>query len=321
MPTGWLSLLPRSASCPPLGRRRRRGPRLAGAMLVGSLRGGVVWPGREMKDVQCMAEDSRADPAPLSPSDGRWSWLSIADGDGLLLPLGACCRWWRLAGPSGTTSPTLRPRSCSPAVVVGVAAFGNRRAGWIASVSSCVWFDFFLTRPYERFSISAAHDIETTVALARRRASPSPRSPCAAARHFAVAMAEGNYPRPHPRRVRVRGTRGIRRRRSSRRFARSSLELLDLQGCRFEARATVRAGARSCCATARWSLARIVSTCSGTGCRSARSSLVVQSKDHRSTALRHGRRRGRSPPSRSSSVSWPSCSPMRSAPPWPPASG
>jgi K+-sensing histidine kinase KdpD len=50
-------------------------------------------------------------------------------------------------------------------VVVAVAANGDRLAGVLAAVSAAVWFDFFLTRPYERFSITSRTDIETTVLL------------------------------------------------------------------------------------------------------------------------------------------------------------
>jgi K+-sensing histidine kinase KdpD len=50
-------------------------------------------------------------------------------------------------------------------VIVAVAAFGSRLAGILAAVSAAVWFDFFLTRPYERFSITRASDIETTVLI------------------------------------------------------------------------------------------------------------------------------------------------------------
>ena len=50
-------------------------------------------------------------------------------------------------------------------VVVAVAANGNRLAGYLAAVSTAVWFDFFLTRPYERFTINRHTDIETTVLL------------------------------------------------------------------------------------------------------------------------------------------------------------
>jgi K+-sensing histidine kinase KdpD len=50
-------------------------------------------------------------------------------------------------------------------IVVAVAAAGNRLAGLVAAVSAAAWFDFFLTRPYEMFTINRAADIETTVLL------------------------------------------------------------------------------------------------------------------------------------------------------------
>ena len=50
-------------------------------------------------------------------------------------------------------------------VVVAVAANGYRLAGILAALSVAVWFDFFLTRPYETFSITRRNDIETTVLL------------------------------------------------------------------------------------------------------------------------------------------------------------
>jgi K+-sensing histidine kinase KdpD len=50
-------------------------------------------------------------------------------------------------------------------VVVAVAADGYRLAGLLAAVSAMVWFDFFLTRPYERFAIAHRSDIETAVLL------------------------------------------------------------------------------------------------------------------------------------------------------------
>jgi K+-sensing histidine kinase KdpD len=48
-------------------------------------------------------------------------------------------------------------------VIVAIAAAGNRLAGYVAALSAAAWFDFFLTRPYERFTINRATDIETTV--------------------------------------------------------------------------------------------------------------------------------------------------------------
>jgi hypothetical protein len=35
----------------------------------------------------------------------------------------------------------------------------------VASASAALWFDFFLTRPYERFVISHRPDLETTIAI------------------------------------------------------------------------------------------------------------------------------------------------------------
>ena len=50
-------------------------------------------------------------------------------------------------------------------IVVAVAAMGSRLGGVLAAVSSFAWFDFFFTRPYERFSIARAADITTAVLL------------------------------------------------------------------------------------------------------------------------------------------------------------
>ena len=50
-------------------------------------------------------------------------------------------------------------------LVVAVAANGYRPAGYAAALSAAVWFDFFLTRPYERFTILGRADVETTVLL------------------------------------------------------------------------------------------------------------------------------------------------------------
>jgi hypothetical protein len=51
------------------------------------------------------------------------------------------------------------------AVIVAVAALGNRVSGFVATLSATAWFDYFLTRPYERFAITRRADIETAVSL------------------------------------------------------------------------------------------------------------------------------------------------------------
>ncbi|MFC8513956.1 DUF4118 domain-containing protein [Streptomyces sp. NPDC057257] len=50
-------------------------------------------------------------------------------------------------------------------VVVAVAAIGNRITGALAALSAAAWFDFFLTEPYERFTMTETDDIETAVLL------------------------------------------------------------------------------------------------------------------------------------------------------------
>jgi K+-sensing histidine kinase KdpD len=78
------------------------------------------------------------------------------------------------------------------AVVVAVAAFGDRRAGLVATVSAVAWFDFFLTRPYERFSISSAHDIETALALIVVGVAVTEIA-VRSHRMYQIAMNEGDY--------------------------------------------------------------------------------------------------------------------------------
>jgi hypothetical protein len=51
------------------------------------------------------------------------------------------------------------------AAVVALAVAGGRGAGYLSTVMAALWFDFFLTRPYDRFAISHRPAIETTVAI------------------------------------------------------------------------------------------------------------------------------------------------------------
>jgi K+-sensing histidine kinase KdpD len=50
-------------------------------------------------------------------------------------------------------------------LVVAAAATGDRLAGLVAALSAGAWFDFFLTEPYGRFTITDSNDIEATVLL------------------------------------------------------------------------------------------------------------------------------------------------------------
>ena len=50
-------------------------------------------------------------------------------------------------------------------LIVLTASTGVRWAGVVAAVSSAVWFDFFLTRPYHQLTIANREDVETAVLL------------------------------------------------------------------------------------------------------------------------------------------------------------
>ena len=122
------------------------------------------------------------------------------------------------------------------AAVVALAVVGGRGAGYLESLSSALWFDFFLTRPYDRFAISHRPDIETTVAIVVVGVLVTELA--ARSRHHARTSSEGfGYvetfeslselaasPTPSPQILE---------------FVSSSLvELLDLRACRFERLAT-----------------------------------------------------------------------------------
>ena len=79
-----------------------------------------------------------------------------------------------LAGPLALTAALAPFRASFPntdaalalvLVIVAVAAAGRRVAGLLAAVSAAVWFDFFLTVPYERLTITRHADAETTVLI------------------------------------------------------------------------------------------------------------------------------------------------------------
>jgi hypothetical protein len=85
----------------------------------------------------------------------------IAGVAGLLGPLGLAA----ILVPFRTEFANTDAALALVLVIVIVAAAGNRLAGYVAAISAAAWFDFFLTKPYERFTINRAADIETTVLL------------------------------------------------------------------------------------------------------------------------------------------------------------
>ena len=97
--------------------------------------------------------------------EGRWrtprtgeAWSAVAAA---VLPLVTCAI---LAGfRDNVTSATAA--LILVLWVVAAAASGDRVAGVLAALSGGIWFDFFLTEPYQRFTISDPDDVEVTVLL------------------------------------------------------------------------------------------------------------------------------------------------------------
>jgi len=86
---------------------------------------------------------------------------AIAIVAGLVLPVAVAGALVPFRGSFASTASAL----VLVAVVVAVAANGSRVAGYIAAASASLWFDFFLTQPYERFAITHRPDIETAISL------------------------------------------------------------------------------------------------------------------------------------------------------------
>jgi Domain of unknown function (DUF4118) len=86
-------------------------------------------------------------------------WAAIAAA--LIVPLAAAA----ILLPFRASWPNTNVALLLVVVVVAVAAIGNRVAGAIAAVGAAVWFDFFFTLPYYRFTIRDSADVTTFVLL------------------------------------------------------------------------------------------------------------------------------------------------------------
>jgi hypothetical protein len=115
--------------------------------------------------------------------------------------------------------------------VVAVAAIGNRVAGAIAAIGAAVWFDFFFTLPYERFTIRSSADVTTFVLLLVVGVAVSQLA--AYARLKVVAITDAGYL------AQIHQTASLTQTAKSPEdvvdYVREQLAgLLDLQECRFE---------------------------------------------------------------------------------------
>ena len=85
----------------------------------------------------------------------------IAFAAAVVLPLGVAVLLVPVRGEFANTASAL----ILVTVIVAVAALGNRFSGFVATVGATLWFDVFLTEPYEKLAITHRPDIETAVCL------------------------------------------------------------------------------------------------------------------------------------------------------------
>jgi K+-sensing histidine kinase KdpD len=86
-------------------------------------------------------------------------WLGVVAG--FVLPLAVAALLVPLRNSFSDAAASL----VLVASVTLVATVATRAGGYMASVSAALWFDFFLTRPYEQLVIDHRADIEITVSL------------------------------------------------------------------------------------------------------------------------------------------------------------
>jgi K+-sensing histidine kinase KdpD len=152
----------------------------------------------------------------------------------LILPLAVAAALFPFRSTFANTAAAL----VLVAVVVAVAVIGNRMAGFLATLSATVWFDFFLTRPYLRLAITHRPDIETAVSLfvvgiivtelaARNR------------HHYEWATEESDYVGLIHRLSELSAS-GSPREAVIQRARTELIELLHLRACRFESASTDR---------------------------------------------------------------------------------
>ncbi len=118
-------------------------------------------------------------------------------------------------------------------VVAAAAVVGPRSAGVLASLSAALWFDLFLTRPYERLTISHGPELETTIAIFVVGILITELA--ARSRHHWRAANEAYQFVTTIRDVAESGAVGARSVEVVERARVALVELLGLHGCRFDA--------------------------------------------------------------------------------------
>ena len=90
-----------------------------------------------------------------------WLSTSVVRAAAVLAPLVVCLTLTGFRGSVPAASAVLVLVLC----VVAAAATGDQLAGAVAALSSGLWFDFFLTEPFNRLAIDDPDDLQAAVLL------------------------------------------------------------------------------------------------------------------------------------------------------------
>jgi len=152
--------------------------------------------------------------------------VAIAAAVAVPLAAAAILLPWRSSWPNTNVALLL------VVTVVAVAVLGNRVAAALAALSAAVWFDFFFTVPYDRFSIAHSSDVTTFALLFAVGVAVSQLA--ARARHLkTVTVEDAGYL------ARITGSAALTQTTGSpdaviAHVRRELTDLLDLRECRFE---------------------------------------------------------------------------------------
>lgn len=134
--------------------------------------------------------------------------------------------------PSRTSIASTAAALAFVPLIVIVAVVGSRPKGVVASISSAVWFDFFLVVPYDRLTISHRTDLETTIALLVVGVVVTELA-AQSRNHNQLANTESRY-LSMTHELAVLAARGVPEGRLTSRASAMISEVLTLKACRFQ---------------------------------------------------------------------------------------
>lgn len=92
-------------------------------------------------------------------------WIETHKSVVLVVAMGLPLLWCALAAHLRGNITAAAAALVLVLLVVGAGSTGDRLAGVVAAASGGLWFDYFLTAPFNRFRIKNASDVEVTVSL------------------------------------------------------------------------------------------------------------------------------------------------------------